>query len=191
MNKPILTLVVVAIAIIGGYYAFTTPPVGDNQTANVAELLSGENAIYVENQIPGEEVVVRGAKLSASGYIVVHLANEDGSAGDIVGGTELLTEGTHENVLVSLGGISQVGDSLIAMLHTDNGDGVVDAEGDVPVVDGDGNIIMMSFVVEAEVVEETTEEVEGDTEDEESIDEEVVEDETFVEDEETTEEVDL
>lgn len=182
MNKSILTLVVIVIALLGGYYVFTSPPAGDNQTANVAEFLSGDNAIYMENQLPGTEVVVRGVKLSAAGYVVVHLVAEDGTPGDIVGGTGLIVEGTHENISVTLSGLSQVGDIFIAMLHTDNGDGVVNAEEDVPVVDEDENIIMMSFNIVSEVLDEETEESEMEegteekTADEEVMDEETTED---------------
>lgn len=175
MNKTVLTLVVIAVALLGGYYVFTSSPAGDGQVANVASVLTQDNDVYTEDQVEGSIVVVRGVKLSASGYVVIHLVAQDGSVGDIVGNSELLSEGITEDVLVNLVGVSEVGDEFVAMLHSDNDDEVFNAAEDAPVVDGE-EVVSMQFAIVAEVVEAME-------------DDEVVEDgEVMEEDEDTKEE---
>lgn len=154
MNKTVLTLVVIAVALLGGYYVFTSSPTGDGQVANVASVLTQDNDVYTEDQVEGSTVVVRGVKFSASGYVVIHLVAQDGSVGDIVGNSELLPEGITEDVLVNLVGVSEVGDEFVAMLHSDNDDEVFNAAEDAPVVDGE-EVVSMQFAIVAETVEAT------------------------------------
>ncbi|MCH7529606.1 hypothetical protein IIB50_00615 [Patescibacteria group bacterium] len=186
MNKTVLTLVVIAVALLGGYYVFTTSPAGDGQVANVASVLTQDNDVYAEDQLAGSTVVVRGVKLSAPGYVVIHLVAQDGSAGDIVGNSELLSEGITENVSVNLAGVSEVGDAFVAMLHSDNGDGVFNTEEDAPTVDGT-EIVVMQFDIVAEIAEAT--EVDEVTDDGNEVvkDGDVVEDDSVTEEEKTIE----
>lgn len=99
------------------------------------------------------EITVELARLAQDGYVVLH-RDDAGKPGQVVGQTDLLEAGEHEDVdiqvnqtLFSVDGASA---TLWAMIHFDDGDGVYVFPGpDQPVTVGD-TPVMTPFPVQAE-----------------------------------------
>jgi glucose/arabinose dehydrogenase len=119
----------------------------DPEVATVSEtLVAGDNYIVVSDFSPGKVVNIKKVKLSQPGYVVIH-QEEVGAAGEVLGSSDLLSEGETENLSVDLSREISQGEVIYAMLHSDDGDGEFNIENDVPVEDDEGNVIMMMFVV--------------------------------------------
>ena len=72
---------------------------------------------FVEQESDGTSVTVDAVTLENGGYVVVHAPN-----GDVLGNSEYLDPGTHEDVSVGLDPALESDAVLTAMAHTDDGD---------------------------------------------------------------------
>ncbi len=122
----------------------------DNSPAHELGVDEGENVVFAPDQRPDGRIVAPLVVLAQNGFVVVH-AEENGSAGAILGASESLEKGDHYNVVVPLSRQSVAGEMLQAMIHADNGDGVFDPVADEP-VQQNNEIITMRFMVDAEAV---------------------------------------
>lgn len=101
-----------------------------------------EPALVVRSQPKGSggSVEIASLTLAEPGYVVVH-ANDGGKPGAVIGRTELIDAGTHENVSVQIDP-TRAGDRVYPMLHTDDGDGVYEFPGaDAPTTFG-GSVVV-------------------------------------------------
>lgn len=115
-------------------------------------LLADGNAIFIADQSPGKTIHVDLVVLTNPGYVVIHGSGSDGEPGKVIGHSTVLPAQKNENVSAQLIEAVQEGDRLIAMLHTDNGDGEFAFPGaDGPIQDSLGNTIMMQFVATSRV----------------------------------------
>jgi hypothetical protein len=76
--------------------------------------------------------------------VVIHKVEKD-KPGKIIGVSRILTPGLYSNTVIPINEAVVSGDMLVAMLHTENGDGVFSAETDVPTK---GDDTMSSGMVE-------------------------------------------
>lgn len=87
--------------------------------------------VLSQNTLVVDEVTVDDAA-----WLVVRKVNDDGSFSDIISDPELLQEGTHSDISIELDNTNasdvmlEDGDSLILLLHKDDGDGIFEFEGD-------------------------------------------------------------
>ncbi len=95
----------------------------DASSLNSSALRAEENALYVSEQKPGNSIFVNFAILKNGGYTVIH-ENKNEKPGIIIGFSQHLLRGKHQNFTVRLTRPIKSGDSLYAMLHEDDGDGV-------------------------------------------------------------------
>jgi hypothetical protein len=127
--------------------------------AHVAEsfiVTVDSNSVTAENQSIGDDnsITVSNVMLEEAGWIVVH-NDEDGNPGEVLGVSDLITAGSHNNVVIDLGDSEvNVGDTLWIMLHTDTGtageyefDPESDDDFDLPILDGDNQPVMISITV--------------------------------------------
>ena len=114
---------------------------GDSSTLRV-----GENGLYVPDQKPDEEINANLVFMKEDGFVVIHESN-NGSPGTIIGSSAVLQSGDSNNVTIELSRVTADNESLIAMLHKDNGDGEFNPSEDSPVVDEQGNVIQMNFQI--------------------------------------------
>ncbi|WP_029036097.1 DUF7282 domain-containing protein [Salinimicrobium xinjiangense] len=131
-----------------------TVPVAESFTLNIDS--SGEmNTVSVGDQaVVDGTITVDNVVLAEAGWIVVH-ANNDGAPGEVVGISEVLTAGNHDDVTITFNDSAEVnvGDMLWIMLHSDTGvAGEYEFDGgdnglDLPVFDGEGNPVMVSITV--------------------------------------------
>ncbi|MCK5096011.1 MAG: hypothetical protein KAR24_01510 [Candidatus Pacebacteria bacterium] len=156
MDKKITYLVVTIVVAIIAILAFNiflkkeveeVPVVEDSQV----EIIS-INSILTPDQAGGEEVFIEKVLLKTDengGFVVVHRVAEDGALGGVIGVSEYLTPGVHDNFVITLdeGETVEVGENVIVMLHGDNGDGVFNPKEDGALVDGGGNVVMISFTI--------------------------------------------
>ncbi len=118
----------------------------DTSTTGIP-LLLGNNAIYVPDQKPGKTITVHTAVFGEKGFVVIH-QDAAGKPGTILGSSRLLGTGSSEAIEITLSRESKNGEALYAMLHADDGDGKFDANKDKPILDDDGNQVMMRFVID-------------------------------------------
>lgn len=109
----------------------------------------GGESIFAHDQKPGKSIVAPLVTLSTGGFLVIH-EDANGTPGPIIGFSTLLEAGAHENVEIMLTRTSKLGETLHAMLHSDNGDRKFIATDDEPIRGVDGTIIMTNFLVDEE-----------------------------------------
>ncbi|MBI3420716.1 MAG: hypothetical protein HY006_01510 [Candidatus Sungbacteria bacterium] len=158
MSRKEFVIFVVITVLIAGVALFLRvrleesgiPPSSSGSTG----LIIGANAIYVAEQAPSKTLTVAVVRLEKPGFVVVH---EDvaGVPGGILGASAVLPVGeTHNLSAILLSRMTRDGETLYAMLHVDDGDGVFDAGKDKPVLDPvSASPMMMIVTVSAEAVE--------------------------------------
>ena len=113
-------------------------------TANAG---TSEPSVTVYDQLsdPANEVTIRQVLYDSAGWLVIH---EDGGGmfGDVIGKVAV-TAGVNTDLTVTLDRNISSGETLYAMLHSDDGDGIYEFPGaDGPVVDAQGNVVVPTFV---------------------------------------------
>ena len=154
--SAIFIVIVVVVLVAAAYFIFMResaiekdivpePPISDSDDT-MEPLLIGNNAIYVSDAKPSTSVKVGFAILANSGYVVIH---EDSASkpGAIVGSSDILLQGESKDFEVMLSREGIDGETLYAMLHSDNGDDTFDPVEDSPIKDDRGNIILMKFQI--------------------------------------------
>lgn len=112
----------------------------EGPTADMFSMTSIENENVQEEsfaigpQMPGTIVHVDFVSLHEWGFIGIH-ENADGVLGILVGTSTLLAPGVTKEISVSLTRPSRVGETYFGIAYKDNGDGVFDVSGDVPITD--------------------------------------------------------
>lgn len=132
-------------------------------TATATVQPSGQCALTVAGQTVAPSttsVVVPLARQSRTGYLVIHESSASGLPGPVIGAVSLVTGADNVNVAVPLSRAVVNGETLWAMLHTeDNGNTTYDSEAlDKPTVDAAcgnpalGNIVTFPMVMTVEAV---------------------------------------
>ena len=152
----VVTVIVIAILIILGYYIIkgnsakapsttvTEESVIDNNTQN------NINRIVVSDQYPGNVVYVSSVQLASPGWVEIHKDN-NGVPGAIIGSV-YFDKGTYPGK-INLTEKTVDGKLYYAMLHNDDGDKKFDSSKDLPLKDAQGNIIMKTFRATSNVTE--------------------------------------
>ena len=160
MNKKVVYLIVGLIIVIMAFFAFNKflkekvveePPVIEPPTEEPIEIISINNLV-VPNQAPGTEIFVEKVLLKTNengGFVIVHRVTEDGDIGEIIGVSRYLEPGVTKNLVVALneGETVEIDETVVAMLHVDDGDGVWNSETDKPIIDNEGVIIQVPFTI--------------------------------------------
>lgn len=156
MKTKIFFIVGVIVAVIVGAALFLRGGVKPSDTGgNSSGLVVGKNAIYVAEQVPSKIVSAAVVHLEKPGFVVIH-EDAAGVPGAILGVSGLLAAGeTKSPALISLSRATKDGETIYAMLHLDNGDGVFDVGGDKPAAEDrvGGEPVMMVVTVSADAVE--------------------------------------
>lgn len=153
MNKKrgsaaIIIIVIILAAVVAYFLYFRSPavePISDSGDTG-APLLVGDNAIYVSDAKPAATVMVGFAVLADGGYVVIH-EDSDGKPGAIVGNSDILSQGENKDFEAALSRESIDGETLYAMIHSDNGDGEFNPAEDLPIKDDQENVVLMKFQV--------------------------------------------
>jgi len=152
--KSWILLFLAVVGILVGLYLTSPDPVVTGESDALPEtsraitfegmLLTGGNAIYLENQTAEQTQVLIGyVVLSAAGYVVVYDDN-DGVPGEVVGVSDLLEDGG-EHILMRVDEPLQDGEIYYAMLFHDDGDGLFRALSDTQAIDSTDSVILMTF----------------------------------------------
>ncbi len=160
-TKTLVILVVIVAIAFGAAFFFQN----DNNTESVstgdsaglpaqAGLIIGKNAIYVAEQSPSRTVSVAVARLEKSGFVAIHEDNAD-KPGKILGVSNVLPAGETKNLTpIALSRVTKDGETLYAMIHPDDGDGVFDPVKDNPAQDSlSSESVMMIFTVSMDAIE--------------------------------------
>ena len=173
MNKKgIIAIVAVIIIIVLGIFFLgndRSVPVDTSTDEDTGAITSAvpANSISPTLQNEGAVATIDFALLGETGYVVVHRATEDDTPGTVIGNSELLPEGSLEDITITLSEDIADGDVLFFMLHRDDGNGTYEFPGpDTPITTTDGRPITTRVVVGEEggemVTETETEVVEPD-----------------------------
>ena len=145
-TKLVLILGIIIATGIGAMFLFLRNTDEPDSAGNSTNLIIGKNAIYVAEQPPSNSVSIEIVRLEAPGFAVVH-ENANEAPGGILGISNLIMAGETKNLQVPLSRSTINEETIYAMLHFDNGDGVFDAIKDKPVLDPLINSPMMTIVV--------------------------------------------
>ncbi len=151
-RKTLISLgVVVAVAALLLTYQRQGQDSGNvGKSDSESGLITGKNAIYVSDQPPSDKIEIGFVVLEKSGFIAIH-AGENGNPAGILGVSNLIPAGETSSLQpIPLSGATQDGETLFAMLHFDDGDGVFDPSKDTPVRDVLGEPLMMEFSIDRE-----------------------------------------
>lgn len=107
-----------------------------------------EYKLGISNQATGTEMTVNSTTLEAPGFVVIHEKGVDGKPGTVLGASALLEAGQYTNVKITLSRAVAADEALIAMIHIDDGDGVVSETKDAAVSVND-EVLMKEFSIEA------------------------------------------
>ena len=110
-------------------------------------VLTGGNAIAVNDQTPGATVMVSFVPLAQSGWVAIH-EEADAKPGRIIGARRF-DAGANQSGAVELLRPTEEGRVYFAMLHADDGDRQFDHAKDLPITDPQGNSILMRFIASA------------------------------------------
>ena len=160
MDKKILYLIIGLIIVALALFAVNKllkeevvedPTVPEIVEEELVEIISINN-IDVPDQAPGSEIFIGTVLLKtdeAGGFVIIHRATEDGEAGDIIGVSQYLSPGVTENFVVALneGEVVEIDETVIAMLHADDGDGVWNSETDISIINSEGDAVMSMFTI--------------------------------------------
>ncbi|OGM30137.1 hypothetical protein A2630_02880 [Candidatus Woesebacteria bacterium RIFCSPHIGHO2_01_FULL_44_10] len=147
----VLIIAAFAVAVAGGYFYskmpkqkapeatpsdVPTPPPGVPTPAPGPEVTE-PNFVDVRDQESGRQVTVHAVSMIGPGYIYIHLTDEEGKAGQVIGQSALI-ETTKVDVVINLSQSTQSGQTLIAMLHNEDRE---------PLVGNAGQVIQREFTI--------------------------------------------
>jgi len=139
---PIAVLLFVLIAGIALVKAPKTAP-----TSGYVPVDVGGGSIIVEDQESLDKVILS-AELVEAGFVTIH-ESMGAAPARIVGISEYLPIGNHENVVIDLDIPMKGGYKYITILHVDNGDHVYVTNDDLPVM-VDGAVVRPDFMAQPE-----------------------------------------
>lgn len=125
--------------------------IGPSLTGQTGTSMS-QDSVSVEDQKPGDGVVIQSITLATNGWVVIHDDNS-GKPGHILG-AHRFNAGTYTGRDVELLQQTEEGRVYYAMLHADDGDKQFDYRVDLPVKDETGNPVMMRFVATSKSVQQ-------------------------------------
>lgn len=99
--------------------------------------VSDGNSLGLGMQMPGVVVLVDYVSLLEPGFVVIS-RSENGQIGAVLGVSYLLFSGYNEQIEIPLSESMKAGETFIATLYLDNGDGIFDINSDTPLYDLDG-----------------------------------------------------
>jgi hypothetical protein len=105
---------------------------------------SDGNGLGLGMQMPGVVVLVDFASLLEPGFVVIS-RSENGQTGAVLGSSYLLFAGYNEQIEIPLSEPMKVGDTFVATLYLDNGDGFFDIKTDQQMYDANGNYLKQPF----------------------------------------------
>lgn len=148
--KNIYILIIVVIVAAAGVWYFTTESSENTNTALTTDVNTQSNQTQGESEISesvqdtsggevstvilapvetGSKATIATAKLTEPGYVVIYQVDSNGES-EIIGNTELLAEGTYSDIEVDLDAIVALEQTIVAVLHEDDGDGVFEFPND-------------------------------------------------------------
>lgn len=108
---------------------------------------SSKNGIKAYNQLPEKTVYVSEILLERPGYIVIFQADAQGKPDKMLGYGGVFKAGRYPNITMMLKEETKEGDTLLAVLYIDNGDGLYKENEELPVKDEKGNQVMAKFSI--------------------------------------------
>ena len=117
-------------------------PMGTSYKKIEAILVSGTNAVEVNDQLAGDKVEVTMVTLSKAGWVVIH-EDDNGASGKVLGARRY--EPGIYLAEVELLRPTESGKMYYAMLHLDDGDKEFNLGKDAPIKGDDGIVVMDSF----------------------------------------------
>lgn len=125
--KKIFFLGIIITALGIGFFFLDS----DNDSSG---LIVSNNSIYAAEQVPGRSVSISVVRFEKPGFVVIH-DDVAGSPGKILGVSSLFKAGETKNPApLTLSQTTIDGETIYAMLHLDDGDGIFDVAKDKPIL---------------------------------------------------------
>ncbi len=145
----IVIVIVLIIAFSGGdmneqedNMQVQSTPAQQQITVSEEEPLMSESVLVSDGQ-SGDKVVVRSVEIAGPSYVVIH-EDDGGKPGKVLGKSTLLSANAN-NITIMLDREIKAGETLYAMLHRDDGDGVYEFPGDDAPVKSGGKVVLDKF----------------------------------------------
>lgn len=150
-SKNIVIFGVLIVAVIGGMFLFNSflkknIASDDGKTSDEVVVEELKPFLSVPKQASDIVVFVERAVLPQEGFVAIY-KEKDGKPSSLIGSSVLLKKGVNSNFQVNVSPKTVVGETLYAILHLDNDDGVFELEADMPVVSKTGDVIFSKFVI--------------------------------------------
>lgn len=151
LPKPYLILAILVIAAsVAWVNVFWS--VDRNNMANLPDEITvpGHSyngySIYADIQPTGDSVTISKVALAEAGFVLVHAEDED-KPGQVIGVSELLQPGVHENVAIDLSRSTREKENIFVTIRIDNGNGVFSSAADEAALDLYDEPLYMNFIV--------------------------------------------
>lgn len=140
MRNTYLAVGIIVVALVILVFAIVRtrlPQFKQSQTPSPTPMVEEvKNSVSLGQHTPARTTVIDSVTLTNAGFVVVF----DAQDGQVLGVSERLEAGTHQNVLVNLSRKTVAGETLVAKLYVDNGDGTFDATSDQVVTDNETEV---------------------------------------------------
>lgn len=144
----VVVLIMIVFTVVRNRISVSNSNAKPTPTPVIAQNQEEKQAISVSKHTPARAAVIDEVTVEKPGFVVV-AENQNGAPGAILGISELLQKGKHENVVIALSRKTVSSEELFAQVYTDNGDGNFDSQDEV-VKEANGNPLMVQFLVSSE-----------------------------------------
>lgn len=141
------TVVLVGLAATVAGCGSTPPPANLTSTRVSFGSHSSYQIVAGDQHSAGGNVVITQVTLAKAGYIAIH-ADVNGAPGTVLGVSPLLSNGTHDNVVVHLSQPAHAGTKVMPVVHVESkGDTSFDYPKDDPPATVEGRVVVITIQV--------------------------------------------
>lgn len=117
-----------------------------NGSPDNLNILKGASPIFVSQKTPSDILELDWLMVDVPTFVVIQ-KDDNGVTGEIIGYSDLRSEGPNEDIDISLEEETISGNYYYAVVYADDGDGVFDPDQDEVLNDDEGNPIQHRFLV--------------------------------------------
>ena len=143
MSKDQIIIICILLLALGGFLVYQNPPRTWLKTT-ADQTVSPQ--LTVSDQSAAPFVIVQRAIMTSGGFVTIHQSLGT-SLGVQIGVSAYAEAGYNDGLVAVLAEPSRVGQSLIAVLHQDNGDKQFNAADDPAVIGVDGQPVEARFLI--------------------------------------------
>lgn len=159
-GKVIVGILAVVVIALGAYFLLSGDDTDYNNdtwedTTQQDTNDTAQNEVVIRGNEAGDTVVVERARLSKDGFVVIYTFDSESNT-EVVGTSRFLSAGTHTDVIIELDGSVAANETVVAILHEDDGDESFDAETDAYLLEGNAAVVDTDVIDVVETEEDAS-----------------------------------